>query len=83
MDLGIAEICHDHRVPLIVDDAHGGHFSFHDDLPLDALSSGADVVIQSIHKVLTSLTQSSILHVKSSLIDSDKIFQYLQMLQVR
>ena len=75
-------MCHSFETLLIVDDAHGAHFRFHDAFPLDALSSGADLVVQSTHKVLTSLTQSSMLHVHSSLVPADRIAKWLRMLQV-
>ena len=54
---GMAEICHERGIPLIVDQAHGAHFPFSAYFPEDAVSAGADVVIQSVHKTLPSLTQ--------------------------
>lgn len=59
----IAQIAHEYQVPLLVDEAHGPHFSFSADLPQAALQAGADLVAQSTHKLLTSLTGSSMLHV--------------------
>jgi len=50
----ISEICHRYGVPLIVDEAHGAHFTFGDIFPKSALECGADVVIQSLHKTLPS-----------------------------
>ena len=50
-------------VALIVDEAHGSHFSFDHRLPPSALSLGADISIQSTHKTLGGLTQASMLHV--------------------
>lgn len=49
-------------VLVFADEAHGGHFRFSQDLPLTALECGADAVVQSTHKVLGSLTQTSMLH---------------------
>jgi arginine decarboxylase len=49
-------------VILVVDEAWGAHFAFHPGLPADALSAGADLVVSSTHKMLTSLTQSAMLH---------------------
>ncbi|KMT17635.1 hypothetical protein BVRB_2g035840 [Beta vulgaris subsp. vulgaris] len=78
----ISALCHLHNIPLIVDEAHGAHFGFHPSLPSSALQQGADVVIQSTHKVLFSLTQSSMLHVSdNSFIDKDKISKCLESLQ--
>jgi|LGOV01.1.fsa_nt_gb lysine decarboxylase len=61
----IAEIVHKYNRTLIVDEAHGSHLRFCHDLPKSALDAGADIVIQSTHKTLPSLTQSSLLHVKN------------------
>jgi arginine decarboxylase len=57
-----ARVAHDHGVPLVVDEAWGAHLRFHDALPEDALSAGADLVISSTHKLIGSLTQSAMLH---------------------
>ncbi len=67
---------------LIVDEAHGSHFGFHPDLPQSALHEGADIVIQSTHKTLSALTQSSMLHVREgSKADPARIARSLAMLQ--
>jgi arginine decarboxylase len=58
----LAEVAHSHGVPLVVDEAWGAHLAFSDELPVHALSLGADLVISSTHKILGSLTQSAILH---------------------
>lgn len=58
---GIATLCHEHDMPLLVDAAHGAHFGFSDDLPQDAVSAGADLCAVSTHKTLFSMTQSSLL----------------------
>lgn len=58
----LAEVAHDHGVPLIVDEAWGAHFGFHPALPANALSKGADLVCSSTHKLGGSLTQSAMLH---------------------
>ena len=77
----IAEIVHSYQIPLLVDEAHGAHFGFHPDLPPAALTMGADLAVQSTHKVLGSLTQSAMLHVNSSLVDAEAISRSLQLLQ--
>ena len=63
----IAAIVHEKQRILIVDEAHGAHFGMHGELPRPALSKGADVVIQSLHKTLPALTQTALLHVKAIL----------------
>jgi lysine decarboxylase len=59
---GLAEVAHERGVPLAVDEAWGAHLRFHPDLPPDALSCGADVVVSSTHKIVGSLTQAAMLH---------------------
>ncbi|KAL0337157.1 UNVERIFIED_CONTAM: Arginine decarboxylase [Sesamum calycinum] len=73
--------CVNNKIPLIVDEAHGAHFGFHPQLPISALAQGADLVVQSTHKVLCSLTQSSMLHVSGNIVDREKICRCLQTLQ--
>lgn len=77
----ISNLCHFHKIPMIVDEAHGAHLGFHPDLPNSALSQGADISIQSTHKVLCSLTQSSMLHTLGTMVDRDQISRCLQTLQ--
>lgn len=59
---GLAAVCRERDVALIVDEAWGSHFHFHDALPTDALAAGADAVISGTHKLVGSLTQSAMLH---------------------
>lgn len=80
---GIAEAAHRHGAALIVDEAHGAHLPFGDGnyFPDGALREGADLVIQSLHKTLPSLTQTAILHLKSQILDAKKVEQYLSVYQ--
>jgi arginine decarboxylase len=81
-DLGaIAEIVHSYDLPLLVDEAHGAHFGFHPDLPPTALSLGADLSVQSTHKLLGALTQSAMLHINSHRIDRDRLSRCLRSIQ--
>ncbi|MEG5045605.1 aminotransferase class I/II-fold pyridoxal phosphate-dependent enzyme [Microcoleus sp. B4-C1] len=77
----IAQITHQYNIPLLVDEAHGAHFNFHPNLPEPALSAGADLTVQSIHKTLGAMTQASMLHVKGDRIDIQKINKALQLVQ--
>ncbi len=77
----IASLAHQHNIPLIVDEAHGPHFAFHPELPTSALAAGADLTVQSIHKVLGAMTQASMLHVQGNRVNSDRISKSLQLLQ--
>ena len=77
----ISLMCHLNGIALIVDEAHGAHFGFHPQLPMSALQQGADVAVQSTHKVLCSLTQSSMLHLSGKIVDRENICRCLQSLQ--
>ena len=77
----IAEIVHEYKIPLIVDEAHGAHFGFHSYFPQNANTQGADVVIHSLHKTLPSLTQTALLHINGRYADRERIRNYLHMLQ--
>lgn len=77
----LAELCHAHGVPLLVDEAHGAHFGQHPALPESALAAGADGVVQSTHKMLTALTMGAMLHVQGGLLDRALLRQRLAMLQ--
>lgn len=80
----IAKVCHTYEALLLVDEAHGGHLYFHDVLPTGALEAGADVCVQSMHKVTGALTQSSVLHIKYHGVGStilERIAQNLQLVQ--
>lgn len=77
----LASITHKYNIPLIVDEAHGAHFGFHPDLPPSALSCGADLTIQSTHKVLGAMTQASMLHIQGKRIIRERINQSLQLVQ--
>ena len=80
----IAQAAHRHGVPLLVDEAHGAHFPFGGEggaFPRSALELGADLVIQSLHKTLPSLTQTAVMHGKEGLVDLDLVSQYLQIYQ--
>lgn len=77
----IAKIVHKYNIPLIVDEAHGAHFSMHEYFPSTAIECGADIVIQSVHKTLPSLTQTALLHICSDLVDIEKVERYLGIYQ--
>lgn len=77
----IGELLHQQGKFLIVDEAHGAHLRFHQELPMDALAAGADVVIQSTHKILGSFTQSSLIHFQGNRVDPQRIKDFLALLQ--
>lgn len=77
----MATIAHAFDVPLLVDAAHGAHLGFHPDLPQSAMQAGADLVVQSTHKVAGSLTQSSVLHLQGKLVNAEQVDRALQILR--
>jgi lysine decarboxylase len=76
----IVEIAHSHHIPVLVDEAHGVHIHFHDELPLSAMQAGADMAATSVHKLGGSMTQSSILNVKEGLVSAKHVQSILSML---
>lgn len=76
----IVEIAHSYDVPVLVDEAHGVHIHFHDELPLSAMQAGADMAATSVHKLGGSMTQSSILNVREGLVSSKRVQSILSML---
>ncbi|MDX2230436.1 MAG: aminotransferase class I/II-fold pyridoxal phosphate-dependent enzyme [Leptolyngbyaceae cyanobacterium bins.349] len=77
----IAHLCHQHAIPLLVDEAHGPHFGHHPDLPISALQAGADLAVQSTHKVLSALTQAAMVHVQGELLNRDRLAKSLALVQ--
>lgn len=77
----IADLVHSYNIPLLVDEAHGPHLIFSENLPICAMNAGADICAQSTHKITSSLTQGSFLHVKSKYIEPSRVRQNLNLLQ--
>ena len=80
----IADLCHAKGIPLVVDEAHGAHY-----MPAaaphgwqgGAVSAGADLVVQSAHKTLPSLTQTALLHLNGEIIDPDEVERQLDVFE--
>ena len=75
----IAEIVHRHGIYLIVDEAQGAHLNFMEGHET-AMEQGADIVIESLHKTMPALTQTSLLHVMNPELDG-RVKRYLQIFQ--
>ncbi|MEN1937910.1 aminotransferase class I/II-fold pyridoxal phosphate-dependent enzyme [Paenibacillus sp. 102] len=76
----IVDIAHTRDIPVLVDEAHGAHIHFHDELPFSAMQVGADMASTSVHKLGGSLTQSSILNLQGSRISPKRVQAVLSML---
>ena len=57
----IVQVAHAHKMLVLVDEAHGTHLYFGENLPICAMDAGADMASVSMHKSGGSLTQSSLL----------------------
>ena len=74
-----AEYAHALGAVLIVDEAHGAHFSKHPWFPRSAVSQGADVVVQSLHKTLPALTQTALLHRVTERVSGEALSHFLDV----
>lgn len=63
----IVDIAHKAGMLALVDEAHGTHFYFGDNMPVSAMAAGADISAASMHKTGGSLTQSSFLVMNKSI----------------
>ena len=79
--VNIVKEAHKRGLIVLVDEAHGPHLPFSESLPIEATEAGADLVAQSTHKSVGSLTQTSWLLGQGKKIDKRRITQMHQMLQ--
>ena len=79
--VNIVKEAHKRGMIVLVDEAHGPHLPFSKALPVEAIEAGADLVAQSTHKSVGSLTQTSWLLGQGERINKRRITQMHQMLQ--
>lgn len=77
----ITSLAHAKNMLVLVDEAHGPHLKFAKRLPIQALDADADMAAQSTHKILSSFTQTSILHLRYGRIDKDRVHMANSLLQ--
>lgn len=77
----IIELAHEYGIPVLVDEAHGVHFTAGDYFPPSAVELGADVIVQSAHKTLPAMTMGAFLHYQGELVSRTQLEFYLQSLQ--
>ena len=78
----IAKIVHSYSMPILIDEAHGAHLNFMNELKeKEALRAGADIVIQSLHKTLPALTQTAIMHIQGDLVKENEVQKQLAIFQ--
>jgi arginine decarboxylase len=75
----IERIVHDAGKLMLVDEAWGPHFQFHPALPLSATQAGADLCINSTHKMLSAFSQCAMLHQKGDRVRLDRLKAVLKM----
>lgn len=78
----IVDLAHSFNVPVLVDEAHGVHIHFHEELPMSAMEAGADMAATSVHKLGGSMTQSSVLNlnVKNGYVNPQRVQTIISML---
>ncbi|WP_461096655.1 aminotransferase class I/II-fold pyridoxal phosphate-dependent enzyme [Streptomyces bullii] len=70
---GVARVCHEFDVPVIVDEAWGTHLPFHPALP--AWDTDADLVVTSVHKMGGAIEQSSVFHLQHDRVSPEALKQ--------
>ncbi|MCQ2548971.1 MAG: aminotransferase class I/II-fold pyridoxal phosphate-dependent enzyme [Lachnospiraceae bacterium] len=76
----IVELAHARNMKVLVDEAHGTHLYFGENLPISGMAAGADLAAVSMHKSGGSLTQSSILLCGPSM-DAEYVRQIINLTQ--
>ena len=76
----ITKLAHSYGMKVLVDEAHGTHFYFNDNLPTSAMEAGADMAAVSMHKTGGSLTQSSILLINND-VNKGYVHQIINLMQ--
>lgn len=79
--IAIEKIVHEHGKLLLVDEAWGPHLHFHAELPPSATASGADVCVNSTHKLLAGMSQASMLHTTGARIEQGRLRSTLRLFQ--
>jgi lysine decarboxylase len=70
---GLAQVAHEHGVPLVVDAAWAAHFGFHPGLPRHPLQLGADVMVTSAHKTLPAWSQAALVLARTERVDAARL----------
>lgn len=78
---GVCEAAHTHNIPVLVDEAHGAHLGFSDYFSGGSVKAGADIVVQSLHKTLPSLTQTALLHLNGDLVQRQNVARQLSIFE--
>ncbi len=77
----IIPYAHEKGLVVLMDEAHGPHLKFNPKLPKCSLETGADMCVQSTHKIVGGMTQASMLHANTGRINIDDVTNTLKLLQ--
>lgn len=75
----LVKILHDKDIGVIVDEAHGAHLYFSDLKKYSAIDAGADLVINSTHKMIPSLTQTALIHRGTDRFSHQELLKYVNI----
>jgi len=78
---GVADVTHAAGVPFVVDQAWGPHLRFCPELPVDAMTAGADACVVSTHKLISGITQSAVLLARSERLNLARLDGMVKMTQ--
>ncbi|MGD7046432.1 aminotransferase class I/II-fold pyridoxal phosphate-dependent enzyme [Jeotgalibacillus proteolyticus] len=78
---GLISLAKKKQLIVLVDEAHGAHFTAGSPFPASSLAAGADMVVHSAHKTLPAFTMGSFLHIGTNRVDQLKVKRVLGMLQ--
>lgn len=67
----LVDYCNKNNIYLLIDEAHGSHFKYNEDLPDTAMKLGSHISVNSFHKTMPSFTQTSVLNLNKNLSDYD------------
>ena len=77
----IAGLAHGAGVPFVTDQAWGPHLRFCSLLPIDAMSAGADAAVVSTHKLISGITQTSVLMARGTRVNVDRLVAMVHLTQ--
>lgn len=75
----LVKILHKKDIAVIVDEAHGAHLYFSDLKKYTALDAGADLIINSTHKMIPSLTQTALIHRGTDRFSHEELLKYVNI----
>ena len=77
----VAAAAHAAGVPFVTDQAWGPHLRFCPELPVDAMTAGADAAVVSTHKLISGITQTSVLMARAERISLARLDSMVAMTQ--